>query len=503
VKEMSVDTLLQETKEFFRELSISEQEIEAVLNPLIGETEVLERKAKTFRIRRLKVDGEVECDLSFKSGVNVIKADNLKGKTSVLNIIKLSITGTNKLDQKLRNKVKEVFLEFQMDQETYTSHMCRDKKNRLRYAWAIYDMSMDEIVLGESEPLLFNKVEIIKFFMTQFGLPGIIQKKAKRDKLGYGKESVGFGDYFRAFYQDQEKGYTEIMSGFVTTRVSVMGVMMGLREIELLSKFDTMIANKETETKVLEEKLQTFAAYMENRYEGDRYEEKEIVLSRKKEDLVDLDSQKKAFLKSKISPIFEQIDSIEKTIETLENQQHDLQMVVLDLKHVESQLLRDIAWMGEDKASSRIFRPYFVRICPRCENEITVERLKLEEETQNCALCGNKMKPDEEKTRFMETEISERKENLDEIRKRINRYEKIFKTNIENLRIKKEEQVQLHKDLEKLRKEVDEKFLPKIVNINREMGKIEAEISELLSLKKNTSRKFLRNIYLRKIHPKK
>lgn len=104
-----------------------------------------------------------------------------------------------------------------------------------------------------------------------------------------------------------------------------------------------------------------------------------------------------------------------------------------------------------------------------------------------CALCGSRIKLDREKTRFMETEISERKSNLDEIRKRINEYEKTLKVNIEDLRKKKEEQIQSHRDLERLRREVNEKFLPRVVSINREMGKIEAEIFELFNLKKNTS----------------
>ncbi len=485
---MSLETLLQETIESFRESPISEQQIEAVLNPLIEGTEICERKVRKFKIRRLKVNGEIECDLLFKSGVNVIKADNLKGKTSVLNVIKLAITGKDKLDQKLKDKVKEILLEFQMDHKIYTSYMWRDEKKGSRHAWAIYDMSVDEIVLGESKPIISSKAEIIKFFMSQFGLPEITQRRrARRDRLGHGEKSIGFGDYFRAFYQDQERGYTEIMSDYPTTRVSVMGVMMGLHGVRLLSEVDRVIAGKEFEIKILEKKLQTLTAYMENRYENTedfyaRLDEKVKILSKKQEDLKDLDRQTEAFLKSNISPILEEIDSIESTIKTLENQQRDLQMIILDLKDDESQLLMDTVWMEEEKTSNRIFRPYFVRTCPRCESEIAVEKLRLEEETQNCALCGNKIKPDEERIVSMETEISERKKKLHEMRERINEYEKTLETLIGSLREKREARFQLYKNKEKLRKEGYERFLPRIADTYKEVGRIEAELSEFRSL---------------------
>jgi len=479
--------LLQETREFFQGSSISGKQVRRILDPIVEGTEIPKKRVKRFMIRRLVVDGEVECDLQFKSGVSTIKADNLKGKTSVLRIIKLALTGINKLDDKLRNKVKEIFLEFQMDEKIYTSYMCRYRKRGSRPAWAIYESTLDEVIPGESNPLISKRKEIIEFFMAQFGLPKITQKKAQRGELESGEKPVGFGDYFRAFYQDQEKGYSEIMSDYHSTKVSVMSVMMGQYEAKFQSKCDKAIDDKGKEIRILEKRIQDLESHMRFRagrfgFNGDfdtHLKERKVMLSKKKKDLEELYRQKDAYIESNISSLLEDIDSIESSINGLENQRHDLQLLISDLKVNIFQLMKKIRWLEEEMASTAIFRSYFVKTCPQCRNEISMEKIKLEKETQRCALCGNEIEPDEDIISTIKNEISEGKHNIDELDDRIKEYGKSLKTLTENIKMKKEKRIQLYKDKEKAKKRLDRDFIPEIVDLTRETTKTETELSEL------------------------
>lgn len=484
---MSIETLLEETKGFFRESSVSEKQIEAVLGSIIEGTEIPKKQVQRFMIRRLVVDGEVECDLQFESGVNVIKADNFKGKTSVLKIIKLAIMGRDKLDDKLRDKVKEIFLEFQMDEKIYTSYMCRYRKRGSKPAWAIYESVLDEVIPGESDPLISKKKKIIEFFMTQFGLPKITQKKAQRGRLESGEKLVGFGDYFRAFYQDQKRGYNEIMSPNHSTKVSVMSVMMGQHEAEFQNKCDKAIDDKGKEIEILEKKIQDLEKRMKLRAKrfgftkdfDTQLKEREVILSKKKRNLKGLYRQKDTYLESNISSLLEDIDYLEKNIDESESQRCNFQLIISDLKGNKSQLMRDIRWMEEEMASTAIFKSYFVRTCPLCRNEISMEKIRLEKETQRCALCGSEIELDEERISIMGNEISERKKNVNELRNRIKEYEKSLKILLENIKRKREKRIQLYKDKEKIKKHLDRDFLPKIVDLTREITRIETELSEL------------------------
>ena len=91
----------------------------------------------------------------------------------------------------------------------------------------------------------------------------------------------------------------------------------------------------------------------------------------------------------------------------------------------------------------------------------------------------NSPEADEERIGIMENEILERKRNLGRLRARVKEYERSLKTFVENIKEKREERIQLYKDKEKAKKQLDRDFLPDIVKLTREIARAEDEISEL------------------------
>lgn len=66
---------------------------------------------------------KIDFSLPLKSGVNILIADNLKGKSSVFKVIKYALTGSNSLKPNIKKWIHHAFVNFYISEKEYTAYL--------------------------------------------------------------------------------------------------------------------------------------------------------------------------------------------------------------------------------------------------------------------------------------------------------------------------------------------------------------------------------------------
>ncbi|MGB1586761.1 MAG: AAA family ATPase, partial [Thermoplasmatota archaeon] len=188
---------------------------------------------RTFIIRRLSVRGMLETDRRFAPGVNLILGDNFAGKSSILDILKSCLTGNkDAIDPQILPLLESAAVEFTLDDARYT--IVRDYVGRTS---GVFEGSLETHLAGQSKPVVTKLADIKSFWLDRLGYPPITKLQTKAGNVDKQTKLVGFGDYFRAFYQDQDRGYSELFSReSFETRQHVFNVMIGAANAPLSNR---------------------------------------------------------------------------------------------------------------------------------------------------------------------------------------------------------------------------------------------------------------------------
>ena len=85
-----------------------------------------------LRLRRLRFWGEKRGDFRFFPGVNVLRAGNDKGKSSVLKMIHFCLTGKNDLKKDVDSWIEHVELYFELDGQPHAVEVHKVRRPRGR-----------------------------------------------------------------------------------------------------------------------------------------------------------------------------------------------------------------------------------------------------------------------------------------------------------------------------------------------------------------------------------
>lgn len=144
----------------------------------------------------------------FSSGINMIIADNLKGKSSVFKIIKTAMVGNdNYIKPDIKQWIKYIVLGFKINDKRYTISM--DLEKRLK--GKLYNCSFDDYLkdVDLSNQLIFEansnteyESEIQKFFFNQFSYFSMkwTQKSSLKDSNELIESGSSWKTYFKTIY---------------------------------------------------------------------------------------------------------------------------------------------------------------------------------------------------------------------------------------------------------------------------------------------------------------
>jgi hypothetical protein len=149
------------------------------------------RKVPRLMLNRLRFKGiktidevstPIDYDQPFDTGVNVVVIeDNLVGKSSILKTIKFALTGSDEeYDQSVREWIREIWLEFSLDDRRYTMMLARREDGlHGRLVPGQYSCQIEEVPKKDTTEGFYHRGEeemqqaLDSFFVHEFGLESL------------------------------------------------------------------------------------------------------------------------------------------------------------------------------------------------------------------------------------------------------------------------------------------------------------------------------------------
>src|SRR5690554_6855476 len=162
-----VDDLLNLNDEYSKDTPVSTGKrlvIDSVR--IIGEKEISQNQDYS--------GAKIDFTLPFKSGVNMLIADNLKGKSSIFKVIKYALTGSNSLKANIKKWIHFAFVNFSISDKKYTAYLDLSKRSLTAYLFNGFISSVEELETY-SEEIIFEansettyQDRMNDFFFNQF-----------------------------------------------------------------------------------------------------------------------------------------------------------------------------------------------------------------------------------------------------------------------------------------------------------------------------------------------
>ncbi len=411
------DTIYSTLKPSLR--GVSAATFRATLKGLEATLETRPRQRAQLTIHRLCFRGEKNGDFRFHPGVNVLRAGNDKGKSSILKLIHYCLTGKNELKKDVDGWIAEVELIFELDGVTHAilvNKIRRPRGRLVRIGEATSEVSGDATLgplyavdgalggklrpeAGQWELLLAFKNakqmqgELEVFFNNAFGLRPLMgtQKASRKDSDALLDSRTSYRAYFRGMYINQDLGYTALVTDGVpygNLFMKVVGMLLGVRGIDgafaveaRRAHLENRLAKEERYHRRLEQALEprNLATLDEEidkleRYVDELKVERTALFVRATSN--DLDHRL-----ARVTEKLVAFDDVrQQTASHLRTAEHDLRLAEREVDELESALASHQALSGIQPDR-----------CPVCETRIADRRRHTHAASGRCVLCHEDM----------------------------------------------------------------------------------------------------------------
>ncbi len=392
---------------------VSKRVFGACLEGLEPVLDLRPRRRTQLTLRRLRFRGEKTGDFRFHPGVNVLRAGNDKGKSSVLKLVHLCLTGKNELKKDVDGWITEVELTFELDAVPHAIVFDKSKRPRGRLvrlgeersgaadsggrADVAFDPLHGATVLLEFKNAKQMQRELETFFNDAFGLRPLMgtQKASRKDSDALLDSQTSYRAYFRGMYINQDLGYAALVTDGVpygNLFMKVVGMLLGVRGIDAFfavearrAHLENRLVKEERYHRRLEESLEPrdLATLDEEidkleRYVDELKVERTALFVRATSN--DLDRR--------LAEVTEKLvafdDVREQTARHLRTAEHELRLAESERGELESAL-----------ASHQALSPIQPDRCPVCETRIAERRRHLQPEAGRCTLCHEDLEESE------------------------------------------------------------------------------------------------------------
>ncbi|MCG8457761.1 MAG: hypothetical protein MI919_15915, partial [Holophagales bacterium] len=206
-------------------------------------------------LRRLRFWGSKRGDFRFFPGVNVLRAGNDKGKSSVLKMIHLCLTGKNDLKKDVDSWIHFIELYFELDGRPHAVEVNKKGRARGRILECRDDRPEDldrAEVLAEFRSGKAMQRELESFFNRRFGLRPLMgtQKDSRKGSDLLLDAPTSYRAYVRGLYVNQDLGYTDLVTDGVPYGqlfTKIVGMLLGIRGLDAIFAVEARLAHAENQ----------------------------------------------------------------------------------------------------------------------------------------------------------------------------------------------------------------------------------------------------------------
>ncbi|SFD60922.1 hypothetical protein [Bacillus sp. UNCCL81] len=491
--EKFVSEIYNEFKEFF---TLKEtEELLSSLNDFKKDTPI--STGKKLLIQRVIVRGEkskgekIDLNLPFNSGVNIIIANNFKGKSSLFKIIQLALTGNNKLKNDVKKWLHSLALVFKINEKDFSIIITFNKSRKLKgllYGEAINNL--DDLNLEKLDPIIdANGIEdyeeqIQDFFFKQFSYYSLkwTQKSSSKDKNELIEANASWKTYFKSIYLES-KDSDKLMYG--SQGKKVLQMLLGLEltyAINQLSIKKDFLQFNNAQTKDIigsekDKKLDLLNRIRDIDQELTTLKLKEAEINpisplyKEYNYIIDVINEKNSSLKKAtldLNKFYNQSSQLETTLTSYNT---ELKRITKETNKV----IRSINDMKEYIDIGIFFSNLNIKQCPSCNRKVSND-IKSDHVEKECVLCHELV---DDTDYELNRELYIQKINdLEVLKENLMEEQKIIKNNI---LIMKEEIDTVNKEIEKL--EINKSEKSDLIELNTRLAEIELHLNELDSKK--------------------
>lgn len=389
--------------------ALSTEEISNLLNINNYERDNPISQGKKLVINRLKLKGKkntgelIDYDKEFQTGVNIIFADNGKGKSSIFKIIKFALTGDkSSIKKDVYSWLEKILFEFELNNTTYTVYI---NLTAARIRSGLYRSSIESLVfnkdgLVELEDILINfevnseaafKDKMQSFFFEQFSYYNLSWTSSNKQSFELTENNASWKTYYKSIYLES-KDYNVLFlnTDFGLQNKKVLEMILGL-------KYTALINTWNIQSDYLKNNLNKKRLVLEETFEGINQEknELEIELEELNEQFMELREQRKKTFRKTININHYKVQS--QKLFDLERELAILNDKLEQLQNDKVQIEKRIHNLQEELEFGFYFSNLDIKKCPRCEHEIKREKELNEKTHHKCMLCEDSLEPRKDK----------------------------------------------------------------------------------------------------------
>ncbi len=436
--------------------NLSKEEIDELLN--LDEDYNVDNPVsigKRLILHNIRIIGEKNIDkesipfdfsMPLQSGVNMLIASNLKGKSSVFKTIKYALTGRDKLKPDIKKWIHLIFLNFSINEKKYTAFM--DLSRRSMFGKLFNGFLNSEEEVDNSTKMIFDvtgessyQSEMNTFFFKQFTYYSLkwTQKSSQKDSDSLLEANASWITYFKSiFLESKDSGSIYGSQGRKIFQM-LLGLQLTYPINRLTIKKDMLTYQKAKEKSLVETK--------KNKIKDDknklnkRLEEINTELEKlkpKTTNKVDLSSTYKEY-NELLNLIKSENSKIQKNQKDKDDKSKELDKITkkqnfndFEIERLSKELEKSTKKVNDFKEYldiSHLFSNLDIKHCPSCNHSISESQKKVSLKEHKCTLCGDSV---EEDTSNIDADI---------FKDKIDNLEKIIKnTEFEITKLKKEKE---------------------------------------------------------------
>jgi hypothetical protein len=355
---------------------------------------------------------EIAYECSPGPGVNLWLGENLVGKSSIFKIVKLALTGRKSIDRGIEKWLHEIWVEFTLGYEIYTSYIYRKANNLI---FNLYQLDKEQLLIAGDEErqaaeLYHGGMEgyaehLEEFFFTQFAyypMQWVSKTSVRTDPKSYARET-SWVTYFSTIYLAAEE-YDKLLYGHQASLVLQM--ILGLEFTYSINRLNTKKSLKESELGLLSFNPSTIqtapaeleAARVELQQVNDEIRALRQTIQAQTAPATDelnkkLEAARLRYQNSVIhsAQLTKDIGLLTTQDAELDRQESDYKRRIKEYKteitrkKKRARDLQDYADLGA------FFTSLEVKTCPSCNHEVERTLVQHEKETGSCRLCNHQV----------------------------------------------------------------------------------------------------------------
>jgi len=399
-----------------------------------------------------KSDGEeINFSHEFKQGVNIIIADNFKGKSSVFKAIQFALTGNDNLKHDIKKWLNKILLNFRISEQAYCVYINMESNILDGSLYSKNFCTVQEIESSKISAIFeergvekFSK-EMESFFFKQFSYYSLkwTQKSSQKNSNELLEANASWKTYFKSIFLEskdtnlgygaQEKKIFQMLLGLqLTYPINRLKIKKDKKEFEKAKIADSNkfraksvgIDKNELKTKIfnLNIEIEKLRTSIENGINFDKYSEKQKTIINQ----ITQVNKEWSKIQSEFQVAFTKLYSIESECRKVEQELNKIHKNILHItKSVQD--LQEFVDIG------RLFSNLEIKYCPCCNKKVSRLAVNSRKSEIECILCHD----------IVDSEI----ENQNQL-KYTEKIEKLNRDKQEVLQFQKERELSL-KDLQK------------------------------------------------------